>query len=307
MDSPWVKGRPDLARYRGQWTNAAHNELLQAWAEQGLAGLLHCCLRFRRGVDDDLSGILAGLRSQALARATLAGLLVCWLAQAQMNFSLQHPAGALSLFAILLAVLVESRTRLRRNAMPPLVNEFGPLEFSLQWETMRRPIALGASLRLPAGVTRAVLATLAVAAVFWLMWCARPAVAQREYRRAMDALKTGDAELADAYFKQGLAIWPGAVDLRSRYSDVLINGFHEPQAGLDQLAWCVAASTARSFTCARRRHWNSSVARPTPSVRWPSIAAACFTTTRIQPTANRPFASRYSMPAARIRRHGRSR
>ena len=34
--SPYVLSRPDLAVYAGQFTNAAHNEPLQAWVETGI-------------------------------------------------------------------------------------------------------------------------------------------------------------------------------------------------------------------------------------------------------------------------------
>ena len=42
--SPMMEGRPELAGYRGQYTNAAHNILLQTWSELG-ALLSPVCIR----------------------------------------------------------------------------------------------------------------------------------------------------------------------------------------------------------------------------------------------------------------------
>jgi O-antigen ligase len=240
MDSAWARDRPDLKPYRGLWTNAAHNELLQAWAEQGIVGLALLLAVLAAAFHALLKDLALASRPAFLIRVTLAGLLACWIAQAQMNFALQHPTGALSLFAILLGVLAEqdarARTRRSDDAMPPLVNQFGPLELALQWETMRRPTALGVALKLPETRAKALAALVLLAGIGWMFHCTRPVIAQREYRRAMEALTAGDAKAADAHFREGLAIDPDAVDLRSRYSDVLINAWHRPSEGLEQLA-----------------------------------------------------------------------
>ena len=37
--SPIVMNDPKLARYSSTWTNAAHNDVLQAWAETGIVGV----------------------------------------------------------------------------------------------------------------------------------------------------------------------------------------------------------------------------------------------------------------------------
>jgi O-antigen ligase len=236
MDSAWAKARPDLAPYQGIYTNAAHNELLQAWAELGVVGLALLLAIFALAYRSLLSEIDRAAAPDFFIRATLAGLLTAWIAQAQMNFALQQPTGALCLYAILAATLIESDLRSRRAGMPPLVNESGLLETTLEWESMRRPTAIGVALRLPDRWARRAGWTLAAAAAFWMAWQARPVIAQREYRRAMEALNTGDGPAALGHFKDALDLDPGAVDIRSRLSDVLINAAHQPAAGLEQLA-----------------------------------------------------------------------
>jgi hypothetical protein len=236
MDSAWAKARPDLAPYRGQYTNAAHNELLQAWAELGLVGLALLLAIFALAYRSLLKDLDRAVAPDFFVRATLAGLLTAWIAHAQMNFALQQPTGALCLYAILAATLVERDRRSRRASMPPLVNEAGLLETTLEWESMRRPTAVGVALRLPGPWARRAGWALALAAVLWMAWQARPVIAQREYRRAMEALNMGDGQAALEHFQLALALDPGAVDVRSRLSAVLIDAAHQPRAGLEQLA-----------------------------------------------------------------------
>jgi O-antigen ligase len=237
MDAASVRENPELAIYRGMYTNAAHNELLQAWAEQGIVGLLLLVGMLAIALFTLLHRLSHASRWEALARITLAGLLIAWIGHAQMNFVLQHPAGALSLFAILLGILVERQTRERHAAaMPPLVNAFGPLELTLQWRTMRRPTGIGVAFVLSETRAAFLMVALLIAAAGWMVHASRPVVAQREYRRAMEAMGAGDDERAIGHFEAGLEIDPDAVDLRSRYSAVLIDRFGEPAEGLAQLA-----------------------------------------------------------------------
>lgn len=236
MDAERVRTDPELAPYRGKWTNAAHNDLMQAWAEHGLPGLLLLIGVIVASFRTALRRLSESEDEGILTRVTLAGLLAALLAQAHMNFVLQHPAGLLGFFAILAAIVAERDMRTRQTGMPPLINQTGPFDVTVVWETMRRPTGLGLGIRCNPAVMHAAHVALLAGALAWAAWCTRPVIAQREYRRAMNALMFGDGEAAIEHFETGLRLHPGAVDLRSRYSDVLIHQFGEPELGLEQLA-----------------------------------------------------------------------
>jgi tetratricopeptide (TPR) repeat protein len=100
---------------------------------------------------------------------------------------------------------------------------------------MRQPTAIGVALR--ADPTRAgILTALAfVGAAGWMIHCSRPVVAQREYRRAETALVFGADETAREHYEEALAIDPSAVDVRSRFSDLLVNRWNNPSEALTQI------------------------------------------------------------------------
>ena len=150
MDSRLVWDRPDLRVYQGMYTNAAHNEILQQWAELGIVGLFLFLTLNGLAFYSLLRGIAWTGKMEFLIRMTLAGMMLAWLVQAQMNFSLQHPAGALTFFALLLAVALEKRTRPGTPAFPSLSLENGPLVLRIDGQTMIKPTAIGVALRLPA-------------------------------------------------------------------------------------------------------------------------------------------------------------
>jgi O-antigen ligase len=235
MDSRLVWDRPELRAYQGLWTNAAHNEILQTWAELGAGGLFLFLALVGLAFYTLLKGLAWTDNQSFLIRTTLAGLLLAWLVQAQMNFSLQHPAGALTFYALLLAAALEKRTRPGLPSFPSLSMESGPLILRLDGQTMTKPTAIGVALSLPRplGVGLGVALLLAVAG--WMAVAAsRPVRAQREYKRAV-ALEQADPAAADAHFKKALAVCPTAQDVRSHYSDWLIRR-GRAQEGLDQLA-----------------------------------------------------------------------
>ncbi len=119
--SAWVVNHPTLSHLAGSFTNAAHSEILQTWAEQGITGLA-------------LWIVLFALHFQACGRLMrhprgrwrvaglwLTAMTVMWLVHAQMNFPLQMPVGRLMLVLLLAtaaALDVRSRASARRLAVP---------------------------------------------------------------------------------------------------------------------------------------------------------------------------------------------
>ena len=236
MDSSLLWGHPELRAYQGSWTNAAHQELLQMWAELGIVGLflflvvigLGYYAVFRRWGEQE------GLAR--LVRLTLAAMLTAWVVQAQMNFSLQerNPVGALAFFAILTGILAEERIHRARGAMPPLAIERGPFTLQLRWATMRKPFELGLMIRAGWPVAGLLGIVLLVGVFGWAVQCWRPVMSEHAYRRAVAAIQAGRPEAAEAQFQRALRLDPAHVDCRSRYSGWLLER-GRPGDALEQL------------------------------------------------------------------------
>ena len=232
MDSALTWENPELRVYQGVWTNAAHNVFLQAWSELGAVGLFLLLALLGAAFFALLKDLDRARTRGVLTRAAIAGMLAAWIAQGQVNFVLQTPSGALVFYGILLAVALERRTRPERTPMPPLRVETGWAALRVDWHTMRKPNAVGGALLLPPQVAIPLGALLLAAAVAWAPMRLAPVRAQREYRRAREA---PTAEMAWPHYRRGLEIDPGLVDLRSNYSQWLVdNG--KPDAALKEIA-----------------------------------------------------------------------
>lgn len=235
MDSKLIWDRPDLRLYQGMFTNAAHNELLQAWAELGIVGLFLLLTLAGLAYFTLLKNLDWADRPGFLARMTLAGLLTAWLAHAQMNFTLQQPVGALTFYAILLAIALEKRTRPGQPSSPSLTQQFGPLVLRLDAQTMSKPTAIGLAFSVPAGVGAALAALALAGAMAWLPLRWRPVQSQREYNRGRYAAeRVGNVQAAETHFKRALELDPYNTNCRSHYSQWLINR-GRPAEGLEQL------------------------------------------------------------------------
>lgn len=219
MQSALVADRPDLLVYQGMWTNAAHNELLQAWAELGIGGLALLLAVVAVAFFALLKNLAEADEAGARIRIALAGMLAAFVAHGQMNFVLQHPAGALTLFALLLAVLVEKRARPERAGMPPLQWESGPLALRVDWQSMDKPTAIGAALLLPDLAAIGLGVLLFAAAAACVPGLLAPVRAQREYRLA---LATAEPARREAHYQRALELEPDAHDVRSSYSQWLL-------------------------------------------------------------------------------------
>lgn len=233
MDSPLLWDRPDLHVYQGSWTNAVHNEILQTWAELGIGGLALLLVLGAVAFQAVFKDLYRADEKDFQVRMVLAGLLTAFFVQSMMNFNLQHPAGALTFWGILLAITVEQRTRRAEGGMmPPLRWETDWLALRVDWQTMRRPTALGLAFLLPETLARVLGLALLCLAVAWVPQALRPVLAQREYRRAVEAPLPSSAR---THFERALELDANATGCRSRFSAWLVEqGQYEES--LDQLA-----------------------------------------------------------------------
>lgn len=220
MHSALILGDPKLEKYQGQYTNAAHNILLQAWAELGIVGVALLVALLAAMFYVLLHDLDRARRPGLPIRIALAGLLTAWLVQGQVNFVLQTPVGILCFYAMLLAVIAERADR-GDPRLPPLRFETDWVAIRVDWRSMRQPTALGVAALLPNGVSIAIGAILLIGALAYVPHALAPVRAQREYRLGQVAENKG-MPAAEKHFLKGLAIDPNAHDLRSHYSSWLL-------------------------------------------------------------------------------------
>lgn len=161
---------PDLAGYRGSWTNAAHNVALQEWAETGIVGLAllvavigAAFYLYARRIRD------SGFGNSVLLASGMA-VLAAWCIQGMMTFPLQMPAGTLVfVLAISLPAALEQRGDGVMPLRMPVSRGWGPLEAVVTLENLHRPTDLGFQVRVPRAVGVAALGVF-LALACWAGW-----------------------------------------------------------------------------------------------------------------------------------------
>lgn len=235
MKSALIVGDPALMKYQGAWTNAAHNIFLQLWSELGIVGLFVFIVAIVLVYHSLLSKISRAPRPEFLVRMTLAGVFTAFLAQGMMNFVLEHPAGAFTFYLLLAAVIAEREGRDRNAPMPPLVLPAGPLLLQIDWQTMRKPTALGVSFSIAPWIATLLAFVLLAGSIAVLPSIRRPLLAQNEYAKARSARQAGFAAKEEEHLVRALEIDPWATGARSRYSEFLVEQNRAEEA-LEQLA-----------------------------------------------------------------------
>jgi O-antigen ligase len=184
---------PNWLRYQGNFTNAAHNCLLQTWAELGpigaflLAALVFSALRrlfAKSRVPSRTKAASRDFVGEWLALGAGASLTVLCLTSL-MSFPLELPSSTLLFFCLApMGFILSERDRAREYQTPPLVMEGSWTDLSIELEDMRRPKSVALSLRLSPGICRLVAALLVVLACFCWFRISLPLVADYYYFRA---------------------------------------------------------------------------------------------------------------------------
>jgi O-antigen ligase len=229
--TPLVYNNPSLAMYSGSWTNAAHNEVLQTWAELGIVGVFLLLAI----VAASLMATMRRLRqfpsagTAMLLAASASGLLAIVL-QAQMNFPLQLPLSSF-LFILLLAmpVLLPRSVAEPAELLVPVERPYGPLQVGVTMLNMSHPIMVFFRLELPramAAVVPVLVLAVALAASWQAVQPLHADIAYRPVREARLRLRQSGQPAASenliAMARGVLAIWPGHVDCRSALQDMLL-------------------------------------------------------------------------------------
>ena len=246
MRSPLVPNDPAWLRYQGTYTNAAHNTLMQVWAELGPVGALLL-----------IAMVVAAFRalarrareaSRALARQAISirpirpirpsGLaappkpLNGWIAwggisalavlcgASIMSFPLQLPATTLLFFALLpLGEMIGDPTRSESGFhMPPVTLEGRWTETVLHLRGMKRIVAVGACFRIPRAAAVGALLPPVVLCGFWMAQVWKPVVADAWYNQArnLDPLLPYSAQ--EEHYRLGIALNPSrAADIQKQF------------------------------------------------------------------------------------------
>ncbi|MDX2175173.1 MAG: O-antigen ligase family protein [Candidatus Sumerlaeia bacterium] len=229
-----------LSRYAGMWTNAAHNDAIQLWAELGVPGLAILLALAGTAFWRILSRMAEATPGTRLLLATGGGMLAAQLVQMQMSFPLQLPLSLL-LFAFLVSFpefLPPRGAEIRGQFLVPVQRRFGPLSLRVTLANFQIPRDISVSFRLEPAARLAASVVLAAGAAALAIPATRPLRADIAYREAREARFRIDAArpegplpprgqwaLADAYedaARRALAIWPGHVDCRSGLSGHLL-------------------------------------------------------------------------------------
>lgn len=189
--SPYALSRSDLAGYAGMFTNAAHNEALQAWVETGAVGLLLLLLLWIFF----FTGLVRGLRDETddgqwRVRAALIAMMVAFVCHSLMNFTLQIPVSSL-LFVGMIAVA--AAVRRDRDEFPLTVRQrFSGFELDIETTGMRRIQSIGFQLKIGPAMRALVIVVTAALGMLLIGGGLRPLIAEAHFKQAKTALQAAE-------------------------------------------------------------------------------------------------------------------
>ncbi len=199
QSSVFIPEEPEWQRYVGTYTNAAHNMILQVWAETGAVGatllvLIVAATLFRifQAAKPENAEEIGEEMRPILACAMGAGFLVLCL-DGMMTFPLQLPT-LLMLFFLLIAStsflafkpenVVDVILPLGRSSLESTGTggRFGHCRFAMK--DMRKPVGVEIELRLPKIFQAVVLILAFVAGAYFMVWTWRLIVADASFLKA---------------------------------------------------------------------------------------------------------------------------
>lgn len=230
---------PHLSRWANSWTNAAHNDPLQTWAELGVVGLFLLFALIAASAFTAVKRMQNEPRTNAVILALVVAAMAAQLVQMQMSFPLQLPTSMVAFFVLLsLPEVLPARGAAAGGIfMVPVEYETGPVRLQVRLENMQTPREAGLSLAdgIPA---KGAIVGVAVLLFGWVAWeSARPLRGDVAYRPAREAFlelsrmpggatpsawRGETAQRAEAAARAALAVWPNHVDCRSALSDLLV-------------------------------------------------------------------------------------
>jgi tetratricopeptide (TPR) repeat protein len=223
--SPMLLDRPDLMAYAGAYTNAAHNELLQLWAELGVLGvaaMVFIVVLFYKELAERLA---RSGKIHYLIRISAMGCMSAFVIQSLMNYPLRLPTSSLLFFALLCVPIVlkdKTRQALWRFLLP-LELDYGQLKITAYVEKLRVPRELEFRFEPTRWVAYVITGLLAILFTFGAAMSLIPMQSDYHYKRATILLVQGDTADAEKEFQAALSLNPEHSDCRSAYAVFLLN------------------------------------------------------------------------------------
>lgn len=219
--SPKLLERPDLARWAGAYTNAAHNEPIQAWVETGAVGLALLLLLWAATARAALAGLSATRDVVERRRRTaILAMLVAFIGHSMMNFTLQLPTSSLLFVGLVSVAACLGR---RRGEFPLTIrSSYGPLDIDLETTGMKHVESVGFRLALPRPAVRAIIVVGVLVTATAVAVSLRPLVADSLFNRAKRARLAGIPGVAENWARRALAINPDHHHARKLLGRVLL-------------------------------------------------------------------------------------
>lgn len=189
--SPAVLTDPQLVVYAGAFTNAAHNELLQAWVETGIVGtmlLVALWLIFLRKTGRRLGDEPDDARR---LRTVVLAMMIAFIAHSMMNFALQLPTSSL-MMAAMIGVAASIRAHGDEFALG-VRQSFGPVELDIETAGMRWIESIGLRLEASNILRGAIFVGAAVLGLVAALMASRPLVADIHFRYAKEYFRSYEA------------------------------------------------------------------------------------------------------------------
>jgi O-antigen ligase len=228
--SPWLN-TPKRLKYIGQYTNAAHNEILQSWGELGIAGpvvllfLLVLLIRALLWPIEDTSEANRWIRVGALCA------IICAVFPAMMAYPLRLPVSMmLFIFICIIPVVIIPRTRAFNDTMIiPVEFSWYSFHVSVLLENMHKPIGSVIHLELKENFARILSIIILLSFSLWGFHIIKPLISDKYFQDGKilhEYIKSGRGnrvihEKFEESMKKSLFWWPEHHDCRSTYAQYL--------------------------------------------------------------------------------------
>lgn len=204
----------------GAYTNAAHNEVLQIWAEIGVFGLASMVMAimfflwYSLKIYFDKSKL-----NKIIAFASIICMLV-FVLHSQMNFTLEIPAYTLLFFIFLSIPIVLGRAVDDRTMDLNLSGNYS--DITIRTISMKVPEMITVQLMLPKMVKYISSAVVVIFSILLINIDAKHLISDVHYKEGKYYRNFGLHNKAEEYLKKGLDIYPNHIDCRSIYGAVLL-------------------------------------------------------------------------------------
>lgn len=217
-----VLSDPQLIKYAGSYTNAAHNDFLQIFSETGLIGLISFLVILGIFFKFVLLKIFRNFPPRDRFYYALFALTAMMIIQSLMNFILQLPYSTLLFFSMISLPFVFSEKLDGSKILVPVEFDISIMKTTVYLENMEYPAELGISLngsrffKFLTSVGIVLLVTLAI------LVSLKSLSSDVWYKRASVYKKLNNIQSAEFCFKKSLLLNPEHSDCRSSYSDFLV-------------------------------------------------------------------------------------